>query len=58
MDALAGLVPGLPQDEGLLARPESVGNNVAATLHGYWLMEMHGQPFFSTWFGAPPSLQD
>ena len=46
----AGLVPGLPQDEGLLARPESVGNNVAATLHGYWLMEMHGQPFFSTWF--------
>lgn len=45
----AGSVPGLGGDGGLLAEPVSVGNNVAATLHGYGLMETHGQPMFSTW---------
>jgi len=46
----AGGVPGLPSGGGLLAKPAAVGNNVAATLHGYWLMETHGQPLFSTLF--------
>jgi hypothetical protein len=45
----AGDVPGLPESGGLLAKPTAVGNNVAATLHGYWLMETRGQPLFSTW---------
>ncbi|MEC7947741.1 MAG: hypothetical protein VX265_09255 [Myxococcota bacterium] len=44
----AGSVPGLGGGGGLLAKPVSVGNNVAATLHGYWLMETRGQPMFST----------
>jgi hypothetical protein len=45
----AGDVPGLPGSQGLLAKPVTVGNNVAATLHGYWLMETRGQPLFTTW---------
>lgn len=45
----AGEVPGLPAAHGLLDKPVAVGNNVAATLHGYWLMETRGQPLFSTW---------
>jgi hypothetical protein len=49
-----GDVPGLPDEGGLFDSPGQLANNVAATLHGYALMEAHGQPMFANvvWGGG------
>jgi hypothetical protein len=53
--ASTGTVPGLAGgDSGVFDLPRSLGNNVAASLHGYLLMEVWGAPMFGfvTWIVA------
>ncbi len=51
----AGAVPGVAEGGGSwLSWPETLQNNVASTLHGYLLLERHGQPMFGNlaWGGG------
>jgi hypothetical protein len=54
LEAGAGAVPGLIGGQGLLAGPESLANNVATQLHGYWMMERWGAPMLghATWLAV------
>ena len=48
--ATSGLVPGLvPAQAGLLDTPAHIANNISQNLHGYSLLETHGQPVFHYW---------
>ncbi len=40
-------VPGIAHGGGIFDKPEALANNVARTLHGYWLAETQGQPMFA-----------
>ena len=52
--ASSGDVPGLSEAGSIFMPPEAVSNNVAPTLHGYFLMESVGHPMFSNliWGGG------
>ncbi|MBN1337624.1 MAG: hypothetical protein JXB39_16855 [Deltaproteobacteria bacterium] len=55
LHAEGGQVPGLsPDNDPLMALPRALGNNVAAQLHGYLLMERWGAPMlgYVTWIGV------
>lgn len=55
MAASQGAVPGLtPKTLDVLALPGVEGNNVARTLHGWWLMERLGAPLlgYPTWLAV------
>jgi hypothetical protein len=45
-------VPGLGGARGLLDMPPELANNVATSLHGYWLMERWGEPMLGTFTAA------
>ncbi|MFH1465291.1 MAG: hypothetical protein ABIO70_12970 [Pseudomonadota bacterium] len=47
-----GAVPGLQGAHGLLDMPPELANNVASSLHGYWLMERWGEPMLGTFTAA------
>ncbi|RME22688.1 MAG: hypothetical protein D6798_15220 [Deltaproteobacteria bacterium] len=47
MRAAMDAVPGMAHGGGIFDKPEPVANNVARTLHGYWLAETRGQPMFA-----------
>jgi hypothetical protein len=42
--ASKGKVPGLSDGSSVLGEPSGVANNVSDSLHGYLMMELHGQP--------------
>jgi len=42
--ARKGKVPGLSDGSSVIGGPDGVANNVSDSLHGYLMMELHGQP--------------